>query len=220
MYDPATGRFLQQDPLGLASGDLSLAAYAANNPVMFTDPSGLCKDPGGTGLRYCIETFIPFPSIAGFKGDDRGPQGNGGSYCTQQQIWQPNGTTQEKNVAGYSELELPFGRRLRRQAVTEDCSGSASGAMGARTIHVQCASANAFGFGVAPYIEYNLTLQEQGGCIDVSGYFTKFPSIEIWQYSETEPPKLVFFSDGSLNPLRLAPPIEDPRPWAPFLPRS
>ena len=84
------------------------------------------------------------------------------TYRTHQQIWQPNGATQERNVAGFSELEPPFGRRLQRQAVMEDCCGNASAAMGARTIHVQCGSANAFGFGVAPYIEYNLTLQEQG----------------------------------------------------------
>jgi RHS repeat-associated protein len=38
-YDPATGRFLQPDPLGVAASELY--AYAANSPYMFWDPSGL-----------------------------------------------------------------------------------------------------------------------------------------------------------------------------------
>lgn len=40
-YDPATGRFVQQDPLGLGGGSTNLCAYAGDNPTMFTDPSGL-----------------------------------------------------------------------------------------------------------------------------------------------------------------------------------
>ena len=38
-YDPATGRFLQPDPLGIAASELY--AYASNNPYMFWDPTGL-----------------------------------------------------------------------------------------------------------------------------------------------------------------------------------
>ena len=43
-YDPATGRFLTQDPLGLGGG-ANLYAYAGNDPVSFSDPFGLdpCK---------------------------------------------------------------------------------------------------------------------------------------------------------------------------------
>ncbi len=40
-YDPLTGRFLQRDPIGFASGDLNLYAYVENDPYNFTDPSGL-----------------------------------------------------------------------------------------------------------------------------------------------------------------------------------
>jgi RHS repeat-associated protein len=40
-YDPATGQFLQRDPIGFAAGDLNLYAYVWNDPYNWTDPSGL-----------------------------------------------------------------------------------------------------------------------------------------------------------------------------------
>ena len=40
-YDPATGRFTQEDPLGLAGG-LNLYGFASGDPVNFSDPFGLC----------------------------------------------------------------------------------------------------------------------------------------------------------------------------------
>ena len=44
-YDPAIGRFISQDPLGLASGSVNSYEYAGDDPVNANDPSGLC---GGT----------------------------------------------------------------------------------------------------------------------------------------------------------------------------
>jgi len=43
-YDPATGRFTQEDPIGLAGG-LNLYGFAGGDPVTFSDPFGLCKKP-------------------------------------------------------------------------------------------------------------------------------------------------------------------------------
>ncbi|MDQ7005867.1 MAG: RHS repeat-associated core domain-containing protein, partial [Acidobacteriota bacterium] len=39
-YDPATGRFIEQDPIG-ESGGLNVYAYVGASPTMKTDPSGL-----------------------------------------------------------------------------------------------------------------------------------------------------------------------------------
>jgi len=49
-YDPATGRFTQEDPIGLAGG-LNLYGYAGGDPINFSDPFGLCQE--GTKEKPC-----------------------------------------------------------------------------------------------------------------------------------------------------------------------
>ncbi|XZE35475.1 RHS repeat domain-containing protein [Pirellulaceae bacterium SH501] len=44
-YDPQTGRWLSQDPIGFAAGDANLYRYVGNHPTMSRDPSGL-QEPG------------------------------------------------------------------------------------------------------------------------------------------------------------------------------
>jgi RHS repeat-associated protein len=39
-YNPSTGRFLSEDPIGFSSGDLNLYRYVNNSPVIYTDPLG------------------------------------------------------------------------------------------------------------------------------------------------------------------------------------
>jgi RHS repeat-associated protein len=43
-YDPATGRFTQEDPIGLAGG-LNAYGFANGDPVSYDDPYGLCVGP-------------------------------------------------------------------------------------------------------------------------------------------------------------------------------
>jgi len=40
-YDPQIGRFISEDPIGFAGGDVNLYGYVGNNPVNFSDPFGL-----------------------------------------------------------------------------------------------------------------------------------------------------------------------------------
>jgi hypothetical protein len=41
-YDPAVGRYIEPDRLGLSGGSLSTYAYVSNNPILYIDPLGLC----------------------------------------------------------------------------------------------------------------------------------------------------------------------------------
>jgi len=59
VYDPATGRFTQEDPIGLAGG-LNLYGFAGGDPVNFSDPFGLCKDANGNDLppEQCRQMLV------------------------------------------------------------------------------------------------------------------------------------------------------------------
>jgi len=55
-YDPATGRFLSVDPVGPSAGNafnFSRYAYADNNPVTYTDPTGTDCAGGQDGSKQC-----------------------------------------------------------------------------------------------------------------------------------------------------------------------
>ena len=51
-YDPATGMFLQSDPIGFAGGDLNTYAYVGNDPFGWGDPSGLTGTIANTTLAH------------------------------------------------------------------------------------------------------------------------------------------------------------------------
>ena len=40
-YDPTTGRWLSEDPIGFAAGDTNFSRYVGNDPVHYVDPTGL-----------------------------------------------------------------------------------------------------------------------------------------------------------------------------------
>jgi len=58
-YDPASGRFTQEDPIGLAGG-LNLYGFAGGDPVNFSDPFGLC-----TPWPACANVYWDDAAVAG-----------------------------------------------------------------------------------------------------------------------------------------------------------
>jgi RHS repeat-associated protein len=52
-FDPASGRFTQQDPIGLGGG-LNLYGFGGGDPLTFSDPFGLCPPcyPGMAGIPF------------------------------------------------------------------------------------------------------------------------------------------------------------------------
>jgi len=50
-YSPSTGRFITEDPIGFAGGDISFYRYVLNDPVNLVDPDGLIG-------KFLFEQFI------------------------------------------------------------------------------------------------------------------------------------------------------------------
>ena len=91
-YDPALGRYLDPDPIGL-NGGANIYAYAGGSPLMFIDPDGLhatIPDTGvarGTLIGPFNEPFVPpsdmDPSSQSILATRRVAIGaNGGYYLT------------------------------------------------------------------------------------------------------------------------------------------
>jgi hypothetical protein len=73
-YDPASQRWLNQDPSGLQSGDANLYRYCGNGPTGATDPGGLGDLREATSPGTISAREVPYPSEwAG---------GSGGSFGT------------------------------------------------------------------------------------------------------------------------------------------
>ena len=57
-YDPGSGRFISEDPLGLGGGDINFYRYLSNGPVNGTDPTGKIGIGGaafGAGLDLALQ---------------------------------------------------------------------------------------------------------------------------------------------------------------------
>jgi RHS repeat-associated protein len=70
-YDPASGRFTQEDPIGLAGG-VNLYGFAAGDPVNYSDPFGLCpieKDGIPCTATYARGVTVSSAKLRGFLDD-------------------------------------------------------------------------------------------------------------------------------------------------------
>jgi len=65
-YDPNLGRFISEDPIGFAGGDINLYGYVWSNPLNFTDPTGL--DGWGNDAADWLDSNIDYGRAA-YKAD-------------------------------------------------------------------------------------------------------------------------------------------------------
>ena len=67
-YNPDSGKFLSQDPIGIKSGDTNLNRYVLNNSLNYSDPYG--KTPLFSGLIGAASGGIAGGLISVSRGDD------------------------------------------------------------------------------------------------------------------------------------------------------
>ena len=86
-YDPQTGRWLSQDPIGFAAGDENLYRYVGNGPTNATDPSGLQGVghhwvPMNVALKLLEHNIITLDEYKYFLGMSSGDCNHRGSHPT------------------------------------------------------------------------------------------------------------------------------------------
>jgi RHS repeat-associated protein len=195
-YDPGLGRLLSSDPVTgnqIAPETLNRYTYAGSNPAGRTDPTGLCHDPGGSGVRYCIENFIPTAiscNVICGTGDNRGPAADAGTFRVRQFVLSDGTVTALAAESGLGYFSL-----FPRMGELTTCAGASSGGV----IETACGAYSGYhGWPGAPSdpIYTRLRIAESGGRVTVSAYGTYYPSLEVWRYGAGGP-QLVFYYNGA-----------------------
>jgi RHS repeat-associated protein len=207
-YSPARQRFINQDPIGFAGG-LNVYAYANNNPLGLRDPFGLCSDPGGAGIRYCIQAYIPEPQALGiYAGDDRqhtcsDPTGTKNYRAFQ---WITNGSGGvDPGITRFRGTGIT-GKGLQGDNSVTPLSGRKDRRKG---FNVRNSVTNGLAPPGTPPLGYDIDIVEnQDGSVSVDGTGTGFPDIEVCQYGSSGGTQGIHFPhqggpDGFTGPLHL-----------------
>jgi len=187
-YDPMSGRFTQEDPIGLAGG-LNLYGYANGNPVSYADPYGLCKRPQGLRkgeIGICIETFIAGPSagVPSATADNRGFSATGGTYRTSDRfIVQSDGRVRDVSAnVGKTFGFLPGIGIPTHVSATDGTQTAIFASVDSGTL--------------SPWPPFNINYQfeitVEAGNVSIAGSHDGFPSYEVWVYEDGKAPRLIY----------------------------
>lgn len=106
-YEPGLQRFISEDPIGFASGDVNFYAYVRNDPIQFVDPSGLLASPWHAFSSFVamklsgynnFESAVVAAASAGWDIGTQGPE-----YANSHAIREPKQSL-EKAVEGYNQF--------------------------------------------------------------------------------------------------------------------
>jgi RHS repeat-associated protein len=119
-YNPTWERFISEDPIGLAGGDSNFYSYVLNDPITFSDISGLQRQlptgwrpaPGQTPQDFRVPQprptpqFCPRPTPAGPLSGQPEPADLGRTWTAD--AWEALGAWLDGMASGGTGLTMPF----------------------------------------------------------------------------------------------------------------
>ena len=179
-FDAATGRFTQEDPMGLGGG-LNAYGFGGGDPVNFSDPFGLCPEKAEE-RAVCLDFFIAAARAMGFGGDNRDFDANAPADKSRAQVVvNADGMLSSAHVSpstgplGGKHAALPFAPEgPNRTRVDRARDGSF-------TVTVSLKN-SALPLGAGPAINASVTFTPDGrGGFTTSGNRDAMPSLGIYQ---------------------------------------
>jgi RHS repeat-associated protein len=175
IYDQRSGRWTQEDPIGVAGG-VNLYQFNGNNPAMYTDPFGLC--PEAKNGSVCIDLFIQAKQVGPFRGDGRGFNPNAAASQSRVQIVTGpggNGTATTVSPSCIVGVGCAAPRSGGKVATT-------AGEGGSFTVQFEGFKISTIPFGASPDIDGQVSFTPDGeGGYTASGNTTAFPSSAVYQ---------------------------------------
>jgi RHS repeat-associated protein len=207
-YDPKMGRFIQEDPIGLAGG-ANLYAYASGDPVNAADPSGLCTKPLGLKpgqIGICVESFISKSGfgVPAFASNNRGPSSDGGDYKTSHQFIVDLTTGTIVALPPKMGKTSLFGSGMSAYGTGIVASYTKDGD-GFSIVYAKGSGKTLFLPAAIDYF-FEIAVSDKG-CISVAGGYDGYPSWEMWMYYGTL--TYQFMSDPEDTIWSLGPPRDE-----------